>query len=168
MTIDSAQREYEKRRRSRGAVMLEGILVITVLTVAFAGGIFFHGLFAAKMAANRNARLDVWSRALKGCSSKLEDEDSLLDTSDSAPLEEVDLSSPPGFFKVGHVEKVVTSAPVKVPMVLQSRASGPEPGTFSFSAHHQIACNDQLQGEKDSIFKKIGAAARTIVGKLPK
>ncbi|HEX4339111.1 MAG TPA: hypothetical protein VH062_24555 [Polyangiaceae bacterium] len=155
------------RRLERGAVMIEAVMVSMVLAIAFAGGIFFHGLFAAKMKANRDARLDVWTRAIKGCSSKLEGEDTLLDPSESAPLEEVDLASPPGFFQVGHVDKVVTSAPVRTPSLI-ARTSGGGPGTFSFSAHHQIACNDQLQGEKDSIFKKIGAAARTIVGKLPK
>jgi hypothetical protein len=146
--------------------MIEAVLVITVLTLAFAGGIFFHGLFAAKMKANRDARLDVWTRGLKGCSSKLEDADSLLDTSGNASLEDVDVESPPGFFKVGHVEKSVTSAPVKAAPVLERTATNPT-GTITFSAHHQIACNDQLQDEKASIFKKIGTAARTIIGKLP-
>lgn len=154
-------RSRKQRAKQRGAVTIEAVMVISVLMLAFAGGIFFHGLFAAKMKANRDARLDVWTRAVKGCTSKLEGGDSLFDLSGKPPLDEVDTSSPPGFFQVGHVNTTMSAGPVKTPGLL---AKGGGQAAYTLSSHQQVACNDRIQSEKDGVLKKIGSAIGTLVG----
>jgi hypothetical protein len=138
--------------------MIEAVMVISVITLAFAGGLFFHRMFTSKMKANRDARLDAWSQALAGCEEKIE-AGSLLNTSGDPPIDDVDTSSPPGFLRVGHVSKSVGSTPVTAPALLGQK-------TVTFSASHQIACNDRLEGEKEDVFGRIGDAIGTIIGSV--
>jgi len=152
---------HQVRRNQRGAVTIEAVMVISMLVIGFAGGVFFHALYAAKLAANRDARLAAWTGALEGCTEKLAGGDSLFDLSGKPPIDEVDTSSPPGFFQVGHIGATVTSAPVKMPDVLVTRGA---PDTHTFTSTHQVACNDRLQDEKDGVLEKIGSAIGTLLG----
>jgi hypothetical protein len=57
-------------RRQRGAIFVEAVIVTTMLTILFAGGVFFHRLYSAKIRAVREARLVAWQQAEEGCPSK--------------------------------------------------------------------------------------------------
>jgi hypothetical protein len=153
-----ARAPFARAAGARGAVMIEALMVISVITLAFAGGTFFHGMFASKLKSNRDARLDAWTQALVGCGEKLES-GSLFDTSGEPPIDDVDTTSPPGFLRVGHVSKSVSSAPVTAPALLGRK-------TVTFTASHQVACNDRLQGEKEDVFGRIGDAIGTIIGSV--
>lgn len=57
--------------RRRGAVMVEGLIVATVLALLLACGVFFHQLYSAKLKTMREARMEAWRTALTGCAGGL-------------------------------------------------------------------------------------------------
>ena len=58
----------ERVRKSRqGAVLVEGLVVASVLTVCLAVGVFFHALYSARLSSMREARVAAWQGALSGC-----------------------------------------------------------------------------------------------------
>ncbi|MET0413965.1 MAG: hypothetical protein ABW217_21830 [Polyangiaceae bacterium] len=57
-------------RQQRGAIFVEAVIVSLMLTILFAGGVFFHRLYSAKIRAVREARLSAWQQAEEGCPSK--------------------------------------------------------------------------------------------------
>lgn len=59
------------RRRSRGAVLVEGAIVIAMLMIMMASALFFHRLYAMKLATMRQSRAAAWSKALPGCNSAI-------------------------------------------------------------------------------------------------
>jgi hypothetical protein len=132
--------------------MLEGLLVVTMLVVALGGAGFLHHLFAAKMRANREARLAAWSRALEGCTAE-GGGDELWNSQENDGLDEISEDSPPGFLKVGHTSSSTTADDVRAP----NGTTGP-----SMTSSQQVACNDHIEGESDSIFSKIGDALGVI------
>ena len=62
----------QRRQRSRGAVLVEGIIVIAMLMIMMASALFFHRLYATKLATMRLSRAAAWSKALPGCNSAVE------------------------------------------------------------------------------------------------
>jgi hypothetical protein len=62
-------RSIRARSRSRrhGAVMVEGLAVISFLLLLLACIIFVHRLYTAKLATITEARTDAWLGALPGC-----------------------------------------------------------------------------------------------------
>ncbi len=72
----SNQRELlarsQRRRRSRGAVLVEGIVVSGMLMLMMAGALFFHRLYAVKLQTMRSSRVAAWNKALPGCNSAIE------------------------------------------------------------------------------------------------
>jgi hypothetical protein len=131
--------------------MIEAIFVISILIIAFAGAIVLHGAYAAKMRANREARLAAWSRALHGCESESGSEE-LYDSKDTDGLEDVSEDSPPGFLKVGHTSSTQTASDIKAPAVIGA-------ANLSVSSSQELACNDRMKEEEsDDIFGKIGDA----------
>ena len=49
------------RRHARGAVLVEGIIVSSMLITLMAGGLFLHHLYVAQIKALEDARLAAWS-----------------------------------------------------------------------------------------------------------
>lgn len=71
----SNQRELLKRlrsrRRGRGAVLVEGVIVISMLMIMMASALFFHRLYAMKLQTMRQSRSAAWGKALPGCNSAI-------------------------------------------------------------------------------------------------
>ena len=65
-------RRLQRRRRSRGAVLVEGIIVSAMLMTMMASALFFHRLYAVKLQTMRTSRAAAWSKALPGCNSAVE------------------------------------------------------------------------------------------------
>jgi threonine dehydrogenase-like Zn-dependent dehydrogenase len=61
-----------RRRRGRGAVLVEGTIVIAMLMIMMASALFFHRLYAVKLETMRMSRAAAWSKALPGCNSAVE------------------------------------------------------------------------------------------------
>ena len=55
------------RRRSRGAVFVEGIIVASTLTLLLTCAVFFHRLYSAKITTMAEAREQAWAQSLPGC-----------------------------------------------------------------------------------------------------
>ncbi|HMJ13225.1 MAG TPA: hypothetical protein VK524_17510, partial [Polyangiaceae bacterium] len=55
------------KRRRRGAVFAESIIVVSMLTLMLVSGIFFYRLYWAKHQSIRESRAVAWISALNGC-----------------------------------------------------------------------------------------------------
>jgi hypothetical protein len=66
-TTHLIQRRLVRGRRARGAVFVESIIVISMLMLMLAAGLFLHRLYSMKLKAVREARLAAWTPALRGC-----------------------------------------------------------------------------------------------------
>jgi hypothetical protein len=158
-----------RRAAQRGAVMIEGVLVVTVITIALGGGIFFHNLYAAKIGANRDARHDAWTKALAGCPkdfSKMFDDwgsenpfEALVSTLESA----VEAAAVPGVFELEQTQGSGGPRTVKAPAVVR-----PPQGhdSFTFSTTQTMICNDHLQGEDSGVLEKFGDAFKNVAGSI--
>jgi hypothetical protein len=165
----SPKKRVVRRAAQRGAVMIEGVVVVTVITMALGGGIFFHNLYAAKIGVNRDARHDVWTKALKGCPkdfSKMFDDwgstnpfEALISTLESA----VEAAAVPGIFELEQTNGSGAPRTVKAPAVVR-----PPQGhdSFTFSTTQTMMCNDALQGEDASVLEKFGDAFKNVAGSI--
>ncbi|MET0793504.1 MAG: hypothetical protein ABW061_18425 [Polyangiaceae bacterium] len=72
LTQGQLLRRLECRRRGRGAVLVEGIIVIVMLMIMMASALFFHRLYAMKLETMRTSRAAAWNKALPGCNSAVE------------------------------------------------------------------------------------------------
>jgi hypothetical protein len=54
-------------KRRQGAVLVEGLVVASLLTLCLAVGVFFHQLYSARLSSMREARAAAWQGALAGC-----------------------------------------------------------------------------------------------------
>jgi hypothetical protein len=60
-------RHGARRRRQRGAILVEALVVTSVLITILALGVYLYGVYAAKYAALRDARLSAWTQVMAGC-----------------------------------------------------------------------------------------------------
>jgi hypothetical protein len=158
-----------RRAAQRGAVMIEGVIVVTVITMAFGGGVFFHSLYTAKIGANRDARYNAWHLALDGCKkdfSNLFDDwgsknpfQALISTLESA----VEAAAVPGVFELEQTSGSATSKTVKAPSVVHP-PKGHE--SFTFSTTHTLICNDKLQNTKEGVLEKFADAFKNVAGSI--
>lgn len=65
-------RRFKARRRGRGAVLVEGAIVISMLMIMMGSALFFHRLYAMKLQTLRTSRAAAWGKALPGCNSAVE------------------------------------------------------------------------------------------------
>src|SRR5688572_29527734 len=56
-----------RRSRQRGAVFVESIIVVSMITLMLAAGLFLHRLYMNKFRAMSESRSAAWSGALNGC-----------------------------------------------------------------------------------------------------
>src|SRR6478736_896491 len=86
------------RKRTRGAVLVEGIIVATMLTLMMAGGLFLHQLYTAQMKAIGDARFAAGTQALNGCNSAVDLAGIWQEAGESSGHVDVDTDSTPSFF----------------------------------------------------------------------
>jgi len=144
-----------RRRRSRGAVFVEGIIVVAMLTIMMASALFFHRLYAMKLQTMRESRVAAWSKALPGCNSAVElvalwQAIGLTDAASGGALDGLndDSSGAPKWLEVGRQEDVKTAT------VTQDALIGGS--TFNLKTTNSVVCNevgDDHRGDVISVLK---------------
>ena len=61
------RRPSNARRAREGAVMVEAVISVSVLTLMFAGLVFLHRLALADIKNTQEARFQAWNKAMNGC-----------------------------------------------------------------------------------------------------
>jgi hypothetical protein len=56
-----------RRRRGRGTIMVETLIVLIIMIIAVNIGMLFYVIFATKVYTMRKADMDAWNEALPGC-----------------------------------------------------------------------------------------------------
>src|SRR4051812_48264526 len=144
------------RRRARGAVLVEGIIVSSMLITMMAGGLFLHRLYAAQIKALENARLAAWSQALQGCSSGIDLAGIWQEAGESSAPLDVDTDSAPSFFgTVSH-----TSGSASETATADARVSDK---TYTLSARDTVACNEVPQNPRGDAISLIGYISANVI-----
>jgi hypothetical protein len=146
----------QSRRQARGAVLVEGIIVTSMLMTMMAGGLFLHHLYLAQMKALADARLAAWSQALHGCNSGVDLGGIWRDAGESSAPMDVDTDSAPSFFgAVGH-----TSGSGSETASAHERAGGK---SYTLSVSDSVACNEVAQDERGDVLSLVGYISANIV-----
>ncbi|HEY0468521.1 MAG TPA: hypothetical protein VGC79_30210 [Polyangiaceae bacterium] len=146
----------ETRRRARGAVLVEGIIVSSMLITLMAGGLFLHRLYVAQIRALENARLAAWSQALQGCSSAIDLSAIWQEAGESSDPLDVDTDSAPSFFgTVSH-----TSGSASETASADARVSDK---TYELIAKDSVACNEIPQNKRGDAISLIGYIAANVI-----
>ncbi len=70
--VEAALTRLRARRKGRGAVLVEGIIVSSMLMLMMASALFFNSLYSQKLKTMRVSRAAAWEKALPGCNSAVE------------------------------------------------------------------------------------------------
>jgi len=150
-----ARRKLRRRRRGRGAALVEAIIVSAMLMTIMAAGLFLHHLYVAQMKALADARLAGWSQALAGCNAGVDLGAIWSESGQNAAPPDVDTESTPGFFgSVGH-----TAGSASETATAHARIGG---GSYTLTAQDSIACNEVAQGRGD-VLSIIGYVSSNVV-----
>src|SRR4051812_21041364 len=145
--MKAARKRRSTRRGTRGAILIESVIVITMLAVAMVVLAFFHRLYSAKLATMRVSRLDAWTQAMPGCGSgaKLDGDgiSSVTDATDNGNLSTDDHSDVSG---------------AKESNITDSRGR-----SYSVSTHLRVVCNEPVAAHED-LFSILEWAIKEIVG----
>ena len=146
----------EQRRRARGAALVEGIIVASMLMTLMAGGLFLHHLYLAQLKALGDARLSAWSQALQGCNSGIDLAGVWRDAGESSSPIDVATDSVPGFFgSVSHNEGSASDT-----ASAHARAGGK---SYKLTARDSVACNEIPQNERGDVISLIGYITANVV-----
>jgi hypothetical protein len=144
------------RRLARGAVLVEGIIVSSMLITLMAGGLFLHRLYVAQVKALQDARLAAWSQALQGCSSAIDLGGIWGEAGESSTPLDVDTDSAPSFFgAVSH-----TSGSASKTASADARVSSK---TYTLSVKDSVACNEIAQDERGDAISLIGYISANVI-----
>ena len=144
------------RSRVRGAVLVEGIIVVSMLITMMIGGLFLHHLYLAQMKALGDARLAAWSQALQGCNSGADLGGIWRDAGESEAPVDVDTDSAPAYF--GAVSQTSGSAS-EIP-VAHERLGGK---SYTLSVTDSVACNEVPQNPRGDVLSLVGYISANIV-----
>jgi hypothetical protein len=146
----------QSRKRTRGAALVEGIVVSSLLTTMMAGGLFLHRLYLAQMKAIGDARLAAWAQALKGCNSGVDLDAIWQEAGESSTPIDVDTDSTPSFF--GAVSHDRGSA---------SQGANPDKRvgdkSYELSVQDSVACDEIPQSERGDVISLIGYVSANVV-----
>ncbi len=65
--MNTSKRSGKLLHNTRGAIMVEGIIVLPLFVITLASVIYFHSLYAAKLDMSRKARACAWEYSVRGC-----------------------------------------------------------------------------------------------------
>ena len=143
-------------RRARGAVLVEGIIVSSMLITLMAGGWFLHRLYVGQIKALQDARLAAWSQALQGCNSGVDLGGIWHEAGESSAPLDVDTDSAPSFFgTVSH-----TRGSASETATADARVGGK---TYMLSAEDSVACNEVPQNERGDAISLIGYISANLI-----
>jgi hypothetical protein len=144
------------RKRMRGAVMVEGIIVATMLTLMMAGGLFLHQLYTAQMKALGDARLAAWTQALKGCNSAVDLTGIWQEAGESSAPVDVETDSTPSFFGAVSHNSGSSSETAKLDKVIGTKA-------YKVTINDSVACNEIPQNKRGDILSLVGYIGANVV-----
>lgn len=152
----TALQRLESRRHARGAALVEGIIVTSMLMTMMAGGLFLHHLYLAQMKAIADARLAAWSQALKGCNSGVDLGAIWSEAGESSAPIDVDTDSAPAFFgAVSHNSGSASESATPHERV----GSKSYKMTFSDS----VACDEVPQSQRGDVISLIGYVSSNVI-----
>lgn len=153
---DSRTRTSRVRRgRARGAALVEGIIVSTMLMIFMAGGLFFHRLYAAQHNALEEARLAAWSQAMQGCASAVDLNAVWQGAGATEAPVDVETDAAPGFFgALNH-----TSGSASKTASAHAKVGG---GSYTLSASDSVACNEVPQTGRN-VASLVGAITSNVI-----
>lgn len=139
------------RRRQRGAIFVEAIIVVTMLIILFASAVFFHALYANEMRATREVRLSAWQEAEAGCPStfgvaqlfNLISVDSCYDESCSVGGLNTQSDTEPNWLEIGAKTGEMTRT-VTADETIGGRS-------FTARAYNRVICNERQQNERGDL-----------------
>ncbi len=142
--IRAALARLRARRKGRGAIFVESIIVIAMLTLMMASALFFHGLYARKLKTMRESRAAAWEKSLPGCNSAVElvavwQAVGLVDS--ISGLNE-DSDTAPEWMSVGRQEDT------KSVTVTADKLVG---GTYNLKTTNSIVCNEKGDDHRGDI-----------------
>lgn len=138
------------RRRSRGAIFVEAIIVSAMLCMMMAGALFFHRLYAMKMKTQRESRAAAWGQALPGCNSNIAlvalwQAVGVADAVTGGELDGLnnDSANAPKWLSVGRESDVKTATATAHPLV------GGQ--TYTLRTTNSIVCNERGDDDRGDI-----------------
>jgi hypothetical protein len=147
------------RRRQRGAVLVESIIVSVLLMTFLASGLFLHRLYVEQHKAIEQARLAAWSQALPGCHAAVDFRSIWESTGATDAQLDVETDMAPAFFGgVGH-----TSGSASQEVRAHERLGG---GTYTLSATDTVACNEVAQPKGRNIKTLLGYITSNVIPNL--
>jgi hypothetical protein len=145
-----------RRRRARGAALVEAIIVSGLLMTVMAAGMFLHRLYVAQHDALGEARLAAWSQGVSGCSAPIDLGAIWKEAGESEQPVDVETESAPGFFgAVGH-----TSGSASKTATAHARVGG---GSYTLSASDSVACNEIAHDKRGDIGSLLGYITSNVV-----
>jgi hypothetical protein len=138
-------------RKQRGAIFVEAVIVSLLLMIFFAGAVFFHRMYNAKIQAVRQARLMAWQAAEEGCPSafgvgqlfNLIAIDRCTDETCSVGGLDTETDETPPWLELGAKTSDVAHS------VTADRLVGGR--THSMRAHNRVICNERRQNERGDL-----------------
>jgi hypothetical protein len=126
------QLKCRPRRAQRGAIMVEGLIIVCLLAVFFAVGIFIAVCHASKAAAAADATAHGWQTAVQGCGNVQTkyDIERVLATQTGAPD-----APDPAFLGENQVFEQNSSKSVTAPSLIGG-------GQWSMAAAVHVTCNE--------------------------
>ena len=144
------------RRRARGAALVEGIIVASMLTTMMAGGLFLHQLYASQMKAIGDARLAAWSQALKGCNSGVDLGGIWRDAGESSTPIDVDTDSTPSFFgAVSHNSGSASETATPDKLIATK--------SYKVTVNDSVACNEVAQNPRGDVLSLVGYISANLI-----
>lgn len=146
----------KSRTRARGAALVEGIVVTSMLMTLMAGGLFLHHMYLAQMKAIGDARLAAWSQALQGCNSGVDLGGIWSEAGESSAPIDVDTDSAASFFgAVSH-----TSGSASERATADARVGGM---SFTMKTTNSVACNEVPQNQRGDVLSLVGYITANII-----
>ncbi|HYQ44856.1 MAG TPA: hypothetical protein VER11_22880 [Polyangiaceae bacterium] len=147
------------RGRARGAALVEGIVVTSMLMTMMAGGLFLHHLYLAQMKAIGDARLAAWSQALKGCNAGVDLGAIWSEAGESSAPIDVDTDSTPSFFgAISH-----NSGSASESATPHERVGNK---SYKLSVEDSVACDEIPQNQRGDVISLIGYVSGNVVPKF--
>lgn len=142
--VSAALARIRARRRGRGAILVESVIVIAMLTLMMASALFFHSLYAQKLKTQRESRAAAWGKALPGCNSAIELVAvwQAVGLADAALDLNEDSTTPPTWMSVGRQEDVTSKT------VTADRLVG---GSYTVKTTNSIVCNEKGDDKRGDV-----------------
>jgi|SRR6478609_1158501 len=144
------------RKHARGAALVEGIVVTSMLMTMMAGALFLHHLYLAQMKAIGDARLAAWSQALQGCNSGVDLGGIWQEAGESSTPLDVDTDSTPSFFgAISHESGSASESATPHERVADK--------AYKMTINDSVACNEIPQNQRGDAISLIGYITANVV-----